>query len=248
MKRDQTASGMDLLVRPARAEASLWRRLRFDDEISCRRDLFDRYAELARSIAARHFHRRAWVGIDRNDFDQFAYEGLLESIDRFDPLNGTPFGAYASRRIAGSISDGIAKMSEIGTQLRHRHRLEQERLRSLTSASQLDGTTDAVSVLSELAVGLALGMMLEGALIKHPDAADLAPNAYESLEWREMQARLKHEVAELPEREAAIVRQHYDMGLSFVQIAELMGVSQGRISQLHRSALVRLRKRIGSLV
>jgi RNA polymerase sigma factor for flagellar operon FliA len=40
------------------------------------------------------------------------------------------------------------------------------------------------------------------------------------------------------------VRQHYDHGLSFAQVAQLMGLSRGRISQLHRAALDRLRKRL----
>jgi RNA polymerase sigma factor FliA len=43
-----------------------------------------------------------------------------------------------------------------------------------------------------------------------------------------------------------VLRQHYETGLSFAQIAELLGVTRGRISQLHRSAIERLRKRIGT--
>lgn len=245
MKREQGPSGLDLVVRPNRVEASLWRRFRFEKEAECRKILFNRYVGLAQSIAGRHFRRRAVNRIDRSDFEQFAYEGLLQAIDRYDPLNGAPFGAYASRRIAGSISDGLATMTEIGAQVRHRHRVEQERLRSLTAGDIPSG--NAFADLSDLASGLALGMMLEGtALIERADEADPAPSAYESLEWCEMQARLAHEVGELPEREAAIIRHHYDTGLSFARIAELLGLSRGRISQLHRAALEKLRKRIGA--
>jgi RNA polymerase sigma factor for flagellar operon FliA len=60
-----------------------------------------------------------------------------------------------------------------------------------------------------------------------------------------MQARLAEAMHNLPEKEAIIVRQHYENGLSFSQVAELMGLSRGRVSQLHRSALDRLRKKIG---
>ena len=42
-----------------------------------------------------------------------------------------------------------------------------------------------------------------------------------------------------------MIRQHYDNGLSFARIAEMLELSRGRVSQLHRSALTRLRKRIG---
>lgn len=243
----QYPSGLDVLVRPSWVEASLWRRFRFDDEAACRELLFDRYAGLARSIALRHFRRRSVNRIDRSDYEQFAYEGLLQAIDRYDPLNGAPFGSYASRRIAGSIADGVARMTEVGAQIRHRHRIEQERLRSLAKTQTAGEPENAVAALSDLAMGLALGMMLESAaLLGSEDKADPGPSAYESLEWRETQARLAAEVGVLPEREATIIRQHYDIGLSFAQIADLLGLSRGRVSQLHRAALEKLRKKIGA--
>ena len=55
---------------------------------------------------------------------------------------------------------------------------------------------------------------------------------------------LRGALANLPEQEAVVVRQHYDHGLPFAQVAQLMGLSRGRIAQLHRAALERLRKRL----
>lgn len=240
-------SGLDLLVHPSRVEASLWRRFRLEQAHDCREALFDRYIGLARSIAARHYHRRMAKGIERGDFDQFAFEGLLQSIDRFDPLQGVPFGAYARRRIAGSIADGISRMTEIGVQVSHRHRVEQERLRSLARRGEDIGDEGAIAALSDLALGLALGLILEGTnLIDTDSGVDTRPTAYETLEWREMQAGLVCEIGKLPEVEAVIVRQHYDNGLSFTHIAELLQLSRGRVSQLHRSALERLRNKMGA--
>jgi RNA polymerase sigma factor for flagellar operon FliA len=247
MKREAASSGLDIVVRPNRVEASLWRRFRFEAEHGCRETLFDRYIGLARSIAAKHHRRRNANPIERGDFEQFAYEGLLQAIDRYDPLRGAPFSAYASRRISGSISDGMARMTEVGAQIRHRHRLEQERLRSVGAEGGPAQAGDAIAALSDAAIGLAIGMMLEGAaLARRANAADPGPSAYESLEWREMQARLLEEISCLSEREAAIIRQHYDTGLSFAQIAGLLGLSRGRVSQIHRAALEKLRKRVGA--
>ena len=74
--------------------------------------------------------------------------------------------------------------------------------------------------------------------------SDPAPNAYESLEWRQTLLLLQREVEQLAPPEATVIRQHYVHGLTFTQVAELMGLSRGRISQLHTSALAKLRKRI----
>jgi RNA polymerase sigma factor FliA len=238
-------TGLDLLVRPHRVEASLWRRLRFEAEIECREALFNRYVGLARQIAVRHLRRRAGANVERAELEQLAYEGLLHAIDRFDPMKGVPFSAFARRRIRGNIIDGISRLSEVNAQISHRRRIEQERLRSL-SADVRDAPGDALAALSELAVELALGIVLEGtALIANDRVADPGPTAYESLEWRQLQARLAAAVARLPGNEAQVVRQHYDNGLSFAQIAVLLDLSRGRISQLHRSALARLSKSIG---
>lgn len=235
-------SGLEVVVDPVRAEASLWRRFRFEDDLRCRETLFNRYFVLARAIAKRLFHQRMTARLERGDFDQFACEGLLQSLDRFDPLLGVPFSAYARRRIVGSIASGIATMSEIDAQLTYRHRVEQERLRSLMISDE-----DPIAALSDLAVGLALGLMLEGTgMIDGANRSDPRPNAYDSLAWREAQAILHREIVNLPEQEATVVRQHYDHGLPFAQIAQLLNLSRGRISQLHRAALERLRKRLGT--
>lgn len=245
MRRAAAISGLDLLVRPVLAEAALWRRLRFEEGEDCRQALFDRYAALARSIARRHYYRRAAKRVERADFEQFAFEGLLQAIDRYDPLRGVPFGAFARRRIAGSIVDGVARMSEVDAQLGHCRRIEQERVRSLARAPGPENGGDPLADLAELAVGLAFGLMLEGTSLGASEGgADSRAGAYETLEWREMQTRLAAAVAELAPREADVLRNHYEHGLSFAQVAELLGLSRGRVSQLHRAALERLRRRM----
>jgi RNA polymerase sigma factor for flagellar operon FliA len=239
------ASGLALLVRPERAEAALWRRLRIEGDERCRLDLFDRYVGLARSIAANRYYRRARRG-DRSDFEQFAFEGLLQAIDRYDPLAGVPFSAFARRRIVGSIVDGAGRMSEVDAQISHRVRIEQERVRALRRSGAVAEGRDALAELADLAMGLTLGLMLEGtAILVSGEGEDTRPIPYDSLHWRQLNARLAEEMARLPEREALIVRHHYENGVSFARIADLLGLSRGRVSQLHRAAMDRLRSNLG---
>lgn len=235
--------GLDLVLVPPRVEAALWRRLRFEREARCRELLFSRYRALARGIARRQHGRRPEHGADLGDLEHFAYEGLLQAIDRYDPLRDVPFGAYARRRIVGSIADGAARMSDADAAYSQRRRQEADRARSLVGRE--NGAEDPVAALAALAAGLAIGLMLEGTtLVAGADGVDPRPNAYQSLAWRELEAVLARSVAELPEREAMIIRQHYDAGVSFTQIAALLGLSKGRVSQIHAAALGRLRRRL----
>lgn len=236
-------AGIDLVLVPPRVEASLWRRFRFERELRCREQIFSRYRPLARSLAVKHLRARPRNGVEQGDMEQFAYEGLLHAIDRFDPLRGIPFGAYARRRIIGSIADGTAKMTEMDAQYSYRRRAEKDRARSLGPDA---AAADPLRALADLATGLAIGLMLEGTSLIEPEGgADHRPNAYESLAWRELQALITREIGRLPERESVIVRQHYENGVSFTHIAQLLGLSKGRVSQLHASAIARLRARIG---
>jgi RNA polymerase sigma factor for flagellar operon FliA len=242
MKR-AARKGLELLLVPPRVEASLWRRLRYEQELRCREQIFTRYRDLARAIAARQLRARPRNGVELPDMEQFAYEGLLVAIDRFDPLRGIPFPAFARRRILGSIFDGASRMNEVDAQYSYRRRLEVERARSLAAAGQEE---DPLRALAALASGLALGLILaETHLVESEDGRDHRPGAYETLAWRELQARLAQQISELPEREAVIIRQHYENDVSFVRIAEMLGVSRGRVSQLHAKALAMLQKRLG---
>ncbi len=235
-------TGLDLILVPPRVEASLWRRLRHDREWRCREQLFSRYRALARSIARRQLGRRPRHGADLGDIEHFAYEGLLQAIDRYDPLRGIPFGAFARRRIIGCIADGASRMNEADALHRERRRQEGERARSLIDDA---GDPDPLAALAALASGIAIGLMLEGTTLAVPaDGSDPRPDAYQSLAWRELNALLGQEIARLPDREATVIRQHYEAGVSFTQIAALLGVSKGRVSQLHAAALAKLRRRL----
>jgi len=238
------ARGLDLLTRPDRVEASLWRSRLSEAGEASRQRLFDHYRPFARKLAAYHWARRKPDNFERGDIEQLAYEALLQAIDRYDPHRNVPFEAYARLRIAGHIANCLARMSEASAQYRYRRRTERERLRSLSEAGEEAGE-DALAALSRLAATLALGLMLEEDGPIDPDSLpDAQPSAFESLAWHEMKRKIADQIAALPAREADVVRQHYQNGVSFQQIAELMGLSKGRISQIHRTALSRLRDQL----
>lgn len=236
--------GIALVVRPDRVEASLWRSLKTSGDEEARKKLFDFYQPFARKLAGAQFAKRRTTGVERGDIEQLAYEALLQAISRFEPTRSIPFESYAQIRISGHISNGLASMSEAAAQYRYRQRAERDRLRSMREASP-DTPEDSLAALARLAATLALGLMAEDALSTDPDSLpDEKPTAYESLVWRQMAQKLREAIDELPERESYIVRQHYRNDVSFQQIAALLGVSKGRVSQIHRSALLRLRERL----
>ena len=237
----QRKAGIALLVRPEREEASLWRRFQESNDGILREGLFDRYRRFAQSLARRHARRNGLRADVVEDLEQFGYRGLLGAIDRFDPLHGASFLTFASARIAGSILDGLSQLDERGAQLRYRRKLERERVGSLVEGKRPRAT--ATEELSDLVAELALGLMLSAeARASASGLAGQQDNGFDSLAWRQTRAVLVERVGQLPEPEGTVIRQHYLNDLLFAQIATMLGLSKGRISQLHKSALTKLRK------
>jgi RNA polymerase sigma factor for flagellar operon FliA len=231
-------------------EVVLWDAFKKEGMLSARQKLFSRHAAFARNIARRFHRERSRGDIEMADLVQLAYAGLLEALDKFDPKYGIPFRPFAAYRISGSIRDGIVKMSERHEQLSWRYRIRRERLRSLVLEDAGNMNTSAtLEALADIAIGLALGFMLEGTGLfeqgnAEQDESVSDATAYDSLVWKETLSQLQATLSSLPEREQVILRQHYQRDVSFDHLAALMGITKGRVSQLHRAALQVLRKRM----
>lgn len=241
MKPHQPNLGLRLILRTDQVEASLWRRLRYENVADCRLALFERHQSLAQAVAFGELRRRPAYGLERSDLLHLAYGGLLEAIDRYDPRRSVPFEAYARPRIRGAISDGLAQATESSAQFFARMRMERERVRSLRDNAEL--AEDPLKALSDLAVGLALGFVMQSSERQNgePLEAPTALEPYDTLAWRELEIGLFEAIALLPQTERTIVEQHYLHETPFNQIAALLGLSKGRISQLHAAALQKIR-------
>jgi len=233
-----------------REEAALWDAFKDEGSAAAREKLFARHAGFARNIARRHHRELPGGDVELADLVQLAYAGLLEALDKYDPERGAPFRPFAAYRISGSIRDGMVKMSELREQIAWRHRAQRERLRSLSeTGTSKASTSEAMAAMADIAAGLALGFMLEGTGLFNPHDAEHGAQsqdatAYKSVAWKEMVAQLHAAIAALPEREQTILRRHYLDGVSFDQLAQLLQITKGRVSQLHRAALVSLKKRM----
>ena len=238
-------TALSQIIDPNRVEASLWRRLKFENKSKCRDELFSKYMDFARILAKKEFRSRSRFGLEFEDFEHFAFAGLLQAIDRYDPTRGASFKSFAYRRIRGSIIDGIRQSSEDASFCYRAKAKAQERSASILEAST--NTDTALSRLSEIVVGLAIGYIIEGEIAQtHGHVADSSPNAYETLAWKELKQSIVRNVENLPDKENLVVKRHYFQGLAFKQIALLLQVTKGRVSQIHKSAINILRKRLKS--
>jgi RNA polymerase sigma factor for flagellar operon FliA len=215
---------------PAEDEPSLWRRWRADRAPDARERLVLRYSGWARAVARKVFVRVRGRPGDWHDYVQNALTGLLQAIDAFDPAFGVPFSAFAVHRVRGAVFDGLRDLRSTGSETMVSTDTE-DRVSSVLESTG-DPLDQLIAAVSQLAVG---AMLQAGADV----SAEQTP--YEVAEQAVLNRWLRRTLSTLPDRERSVIELHYLQFVPFVRIAELMEVTKGRVSQLHRQGLGRMR-------
>ena len=234
-------------------ERRLWVRWRGERDLSAREALVARHLPYARTVAATYYGRRMHDEIEFGDYLQYARVGLLESLDRFDPAVGVQFKTFAARRMHGAILDGIERLTEKQQQIAVRQRLHRERVGSLKRRADRDPQAatsrhegdELFRYLADVGIGLAICRLLEGTgMVDNTTGSVDAPGPdahYAPVEMLQLQRRLLHFVDGLGVQQRTVIRYHYLQEHSFEDIAALLSVTRGRVSQIHRQALMTLR-------
>ena len=223
--------------------SALWQALRELGDRSAREQLLVRYGELARIIAAKLYGNRPDDSVPFDDYLQYAHVGLLEALDRYDTNRGNSFESYSSHRIRGSILNGLSQQTELHAQRAHWREVIAERRQSLAEGTVDNPDKTTLEDFARLAVGLAIGLMLDDPAEPRVDESAEA-NPYSATELSQTRARVRVLVEQLPEREREIMREHYYVQREFQEIAASLGVTKGRVSQLHAQALQRIRREL----
>jgi RNA polymerase sigma factor for flagellar operon FliA len=255
-KSEPTPRLVDDALRPDKAQvnwrhgakedesAHLWADWQIDRNASTREQLIQFYLPFARMMAAKAYAKRTYPELEFMDYLQYASLGLIEALDRYDPLRRVTFETFGGLRISGAILNGIESLSEKQEQVGARKRLVASRVQGLKQPTPATDDPNAIfGYLAELAIGLALGFALEDTGMMQADSeAIYQDNTYQRIELKQMRQRMHHLLAALPINENRVLSYHYLQYLGFDEIAGILSLSKGRISQIHKEALLRLRR------
>lgn len=114
-------------------------------------------------------------------------------------------------------------------------------LKSLSEREAGESKADVFDELVDVALGLAVGFMLEDASLVESEEKGILDGGYSSAQYSSVRASLVSRVELLPENEKLVVYYHYFQGLKFEEVASSIGLSKGRVSQLHKKALATLK-------
>ena len=186
--------------------------------------------------------------------------GLLDAANRFDPRRGVLFKTFAERRIRGAVFDEVRRMDWFSRSMREK----QSRLGKVTEAlgKQLGRAPEDLELAKALDLDLdafhelRLQVSQLGFVSLHEQLDDdnsggnsfidnledtSQPSVQEKLEANELTRELAGYLDQLSEKERLVVALLYYEELSQKEIAEVLELSEGRISQLHSQALGKLK-------
>lgn len=191
------------------------------------------------------------------DFDDLIGDGLLgliEAVDRYDPVHNVRFKTYAEARIRGAILDGVRARDWAPRSLRRAARkletaiasVERRTCRAATDEEIADELEISMGDLQELYVqarGIRMGA-LPNSEEDGPEPSDPTLDPLGSVEEQERKDLLVDEIDHLPDRERLVLSLYYERNLTLKEIGEVLDVTESRVCQIHTRALARLRSRV----
>jgi RNA polymerase sigma factor for flagellar operon FliA len=198
----------------------------------------------------------------KEDMISAAMVGLVDAANKFDPGKGVKFKTFAEHRVRGAILDEMRKLDWFSRSMRDKQnqltqtmlRLERRFGRSPEEeemAAEMTLTLDEYhNLLTEVSH---LGCVSLHETLDHSEEGrsfldnleDIAgPMPSDLLEKEEMTRMMAEILEELSEKERLVIALYYYEELTQKEIAEVLSVSEGRISQLHSQALLKLRVKL----
>jgi RNA polymerase sigma factor for flagellar operon FliA len=197
--------------------------------------------------------------VERDDLYGWGMLGLIGAADTWEPARGLKFSTFAFPRIRGAILDELRRADFLP---RGRREKVRELERAVSACEQQDGTAPTPErIARELGVSLdeideillsarsaataslddGPGIELLG-LLSDPRCDDPQGSA----EWEEMRGLLVAAIGELPEQDKTVITLYYGEELFLREIAEVLGVTESRVSQIHSRALYRLNRELST--
>ena len=236
----------------------LWARYHQTKNADIRNSLVVQYSYIVKCIALKTVGRYQYF----NYMDDIVNEGLialLDAVEKFDVGKKVKFETYASIKVRGAMIDYIRKqdcfprrlkriaknISEAENTLNHRlgrNPTDQEIANflqiSLPEYEKMQSETCVLNMMSFEEMIYEKGVEN----IQISQAGDSIRGPEQVVAEKELKAVLAKDIELLNEKEQVVISLYYKEQLKIKEISSVMGISDSRVSQIHSSALRKLKK------
>lgn len=239
----------------------LWINYKEHNNKDAKDELIIHYVALVKIIAGR-LYTSYNAHVEFDDLLGYGIIGLIDAIEKFDHKKEVKFETYANIRIRGAIIDQIRHMDWIPRSTRQKYKRVEEAIAKLQK--QYGSELSDEHIANELDLSLEdyaklIGEVTTYAIVSLEEKLEDNSNfdiASASSEFqpednftdKEVKRILAETIENLPEKEKKVMQLYYYSELTYKEIAEILSISESRVSQIHTKAVAKLRVSLGSLI
>ena len=217
-------------------------------------DLIQDNLDLVKKIAWQ-LHARVQNIVEVEDLIQQGMEGLVHAAQKYTPKEGVNFSQYAKLRIRGSIIDFLRKNSNLCRTTikkkqefdKYKNDLEKQLNREPSERELIEfmEINDDEYNYWKQAFEANVVQSLDSAYSEYSIIfASKEDNPESSLHNKELKIQIREALNILNQREAMVAQLYYVEELNIYEIADILEISTGRISQIKKSIIEKLRNEI----
>ncbi|MFN3568255.1 MAG: sigma-70 family RNA polymerase sigma factor [Caldimicrobium sp.] len=200
--------------------------------------------------------------LSKEDLVSAGIIGLIEAYNRYDPTKKVAFKTYAEYRIRGAILDEIRKVDVIPRSVREKSTELEEKIKelylklgrlpteeeiaealrmSLEDYYRLLENIKGISFIDISAFKQKMPEVEEDDIFQLTAINNSALDVLEHIFLKEIQEKLEDALNLLTDKERMVLALYYYEDMNMKEIAKVLGYTEGRISQIHQQALLKLR-------
>lgn len=236
----------------------LWVRYQQTRNADLRNLLIIQYSYIVKCIALKTVGRYQYF----NYMDDIINEGLialLDAVEKFDVEKRVKFETYASIKVRGAMIDYIRKQDCFPRRLKRIAKNISEAENTLSHQLGRNPTDQEIADYMEVGLPEYEKMQTETCVlnmlsfeemiyekgvenIQISQAGDSIHGPEQVVAEKELQTVLAKDIGQLNEKEQIVISLYYKEQLKIKEISSVMGISDSRVSQIHSSALRKLKK------
>ena len=224
-------------------------------------ELMTEYAPFVKRIAY-HMITRLPSNVQLEDIVQTGMIGLFEALKAYDVSKGASFETYARIRIQGSMIDEVRRCDWTPRSVYKKSRQISEAIRSIENEKGRDANDSEIAENLQITLKDYYAMVKDAAgcqLLSYEDISAVGgcqdeydscdqENPYDQLQGEDFKQGLVSKIESLPDREKMVMALYYDEEFNLREIGEVLGITEGRVCQIHGQALLRLKSRMTAWV
>ncbi len=198
--------------------------------------------------------------VDMEDLYSSGLVGLLNAIRKYDPTSNASFESYARVRIRGSVIDELRRLDWVPRSVHSKARkvkeammrLEQEKGRTPTEREMAEELEIPLNDYRDLLVEIKPASFIsidsvsgsdegEGASFAETVADERLESPEDGASRRELAQLIAEQLEQLPEMQRKVLALYYFEDLRLREIAEVFGLTESRICQIHAQAITSIK-------